>query len=71
MKMILNLNPISREKVEKGDYCLRLNENGVDLNRNYDIHFESYVDNDRQTTSGSEAFSELQTRLVRDTLSEY
>lgn len=39
IKMILNLNPISRARVEQGDYCLRLNENGVDLNRNYDAHF--------------------------------
>jgi hypothetical protein len=38
--MILNLNPVSRMRVENGEYCLRLNENGVDLNRNYDAHFK-------------------------------
>jgi hypothetical protein len=38
--MILNGNPLSRTKVEKGDLCLRSDENGVDLNRNWDIHWE-------------------------------
>jgi hypothetical protein len=33
MRMIVNANPLSREKVEKGSFCLRENENGVDLNR--------------------------------------
>lgn len=37
--MILNANPISRSKVEGGEYCLRENENGVDINRNYDAHW--------------------------------
>ena len=31
----MNGNPISRKKVENGDVCLRTNENGVDLNRNW------------------------------------
>lgn len=38
--MILNANPLSRQKVEGGEYCLRENENGVDINRNYDAHWE-------------------------------
>ena len=37
--MILNSNPISRRKVESGELCLRVNENKVDINRNWDIHF--------------------------------
>ena len=32
----MNGNPKSRRKVENGDFCLRVNENGVDLNRNWD-----------------------------------
>jgi murein tripeptide amidase MpaA len=39
LRVILNANPLSRERVEKGDFCLRENEHGVDLNRNYDAHF--------------------------------
>ena len=29
IQMILNANPNSRKNVEKGDYCLRVNENGM------------------------------------------
>ena len=43
--MILNANPKSRAKVEKGDYCLRENENGVDLNRNYKSHWKAVIYN--------------------------
>ena len=42
---MVNANPISRAKVEEGEYCLRENENGVDINRNYDSHWE-YNDDD-------------------------
>lgn len=28
IQIVLNANPLSREKVEKGEYCLRVNENG-------------------------------------------
>ena len=28
IQMVLNANPLSRKKVEQGDYCLRVNENG-------------------------------------------
>lgn len=40
MRFVLNANPASRIRVENGDYCLRVNENGVDLNRNWDAHWE-------------------------------
>lgn len=33
----------SREKVLKGDLCLRVNERGVDPNRNYPTNFEKGV----------------------------
>jgi murein tripeptide amidase MpaA len=39
LKLVLNANPHSRMKAEKGDFCLRENENGVDINRNYDAHW--------------------------------
>ena len=39
-RVVLNGNPHSRRKVEGGDYCLRVNENGVDLNRNWDEKWE-------------------------------
>ena len=62
LRMILNVNPISRVKVEAGDYCLRENENGVDLNRNYKAHWNEV--NDARLTHvapGPFAFSERET----------
>ena len=41
--IVWNANPESRKKVEEGNYCLRTNENGVDLNRNWDSHWEQSV----------------------------
>jgi len=40
IKIIVNGNPSSRLKVEEGDLCLRSNENGVDLNRNWDMYWK-------------------------------
>ena len=31
IQMVLNANPTSRRKVEEGDFCLRVNENGKKL----------------------------------------
>ena len=60
--MILNLNPMSRSKVEKGDFCLRENENGVDLNRNYKAHFSTEHNPEMtHTAPGPFAFSESET----------
>lgn len=42
-RLILNANPSSRKVVEDGSYCLRTNENGVDLNRNWDAHWKAVV----------------------------
>lgn len=38
--LVVNANPGSRMQVEQGDWCLRVNPNGVDLNRNWDEHWE-------------------------------
>lgn len=32
--IVLNANPKSRSRVENGEFCLRTNQNGVDINRN-------------------------------------
>lgn len=61
LRVILNANPLSRQKVEKGEYCLRENEHGVDLNRNYDAHWEKIQDDVRQISSGPYPFSEPET----------
>ena len=71
-QLILNANPISRAKVEQGDYCLRDNPRGVDLNRNWDEKWE-FGD---QAESGDQyrgeaPFSEPETQLVRDLLTDF
>jgi len=40
-RIVYNGNRISREKVEQGDYCLRTNQNDVDLNRNWDNYWKA------------------------------
>ena len=41
--VVLNGNPHSRKKVEEGDYCLRTNPNGVDLNRNWSQYWNKVI----------------------------
>lgn len=59
-----NIGVNSRRKVERGDYCLRVNENGVDLNRNWDDHWTK--DGTGETNPGPHAFSEDETSILRD-----
>lgn len=71
-RIVLVANPKSRRKVEEGDYCIRTNENGVDLNRNWDDHWEEgdcALASD--TCPGPKPFSELESIEVKDLLHEY
>lgn len=65
------MNPNSRQYVEKGFFCLRENHNGVDLNRNYDIHWEHIEDHVYQVSSGPHPFSEVETLNVKRILEEF
>merc|ERR1719253_1052180 len=69
--------------VEGGEYCTRTNENGVDLNRNYGFHWQEEKETDDEHgvgskagkpveafSSGSSAFSEPETRIVRRLINE-
>lgn len=38
-QIVLNANPYGRTLVEEGESCRRTNENGIDLNRNWDDHW--------------------------------
>ncbi len=67
--MIPVANPLGREKAENGEFCYRDNANGVDLNRNWDAHWDASL-NDGNTNSGSEAFSEPETKILRDVMTE-
>lgn len=81
--MVLNANPQGRAMVEAGEYCTRTNENRVDLNRNYGFHWKAEHEDDDETgvgskagepveafSSGSGAFSEPETRIVKRIIKE-
>jgi len=66
--VVVNANPVSRRRVEKGDWCLRVNERGVDLNRNWGVHRDAVPKSqqtDPEQNEGPEAFSEPETRIIR------
>jgi len=67
-RLVVNANPESRAKVEGGDYCLRDNPNGVDLNRNFAEGWDSEIYGDPQAQPGSKPFSEMGSATIRDLL---
>jgi hypothetical protein len=70
-QIVLNGNPNSRRKVEQGDYCLRVNENGVDLNRNWDEKWEAEAMDFANTNPGPRPFSESETKIFKQLVSDY
>lgn len=70
-QLILNANPSSRLRVEAGEYCLRENPNGVDLNRNWDEKWDLGTQNSAEQSHGKSPFSEPETQLVRDLISDF
>ena len=68
--MIPIANPIGRKSVEDGALCQRVNENGVDLNRNWDSHWEPPIDPsdynyNGDTNPGTKPFSEPETQALK------
>lgn len=71
-QIILNANPRSRKKVEGGDYCVRTNPSGVDLNRNWDEHFEqASAGFGADSNPGPSPFSEPETRILKQVVTDY
>lgn len=71
-QIVVNGNPASRKKVEQGNFCLRVNENGVDLNRNWDEEWKPNAIFDTvDTNPGPSAFSEVETQVFKDLVSSY
>merc|ERR1719331_1724920 len=65
-QIVVNGNPASRKRVEQGDYCLRTNPDGVDLNRNWDEKWEKDGGNEGDNTfARKKPFSEPETRIFR------
>merc|ERR1719321_2380839 len=71
-QMVLNANPRSRRKVEAGEFCLRTNPEGVDLNRNWDEHYEHEAATFGATSNpGPNPFSEPETRIFKKLVTDY
>lgn len=71
-RIVPNGNPGSRRAVEAGDYCKRVSPDGVDLNRNWDSHWRpDAVFASEDTYPGKQAFSEPETQIFKELVSEY
>lgn len=84
-RVILDANPISRRKIEStSDFCIRTNENNVDLNRNYAKGWAEEHEHAGQTgvglmagkqmetfSSGSGPFSEPESRAVAAVMKDF
>lgn len=70
-QLVLNGNPNSRRKVEQGDFCLRVNENGVDLNRNWDEEWSPEAMDMMNTNPGPRPFSEAETNIFKQLVTDY
>lgn len=71
-QIVVNGNPASRRLVEEGDFCLRTDPNGVDLNRNWDEKWQpgATMDPD-ETNPGPRAFSEPETKIFKSLVEAY
>eukprot|EP00928_Gymnodinium_smaydae_P029525 TRINITY_DN22209_c1_g4_i1.p1 TRINITY_DN22209_c1_g4~~TRINITY_DN22209_c1_g4_i1.p1 ORF type:complete len:425 (+),score=107.13 TRINITY_DN22209_c1_g4_i1:74-1348(+) len=71
-QIVVNGNPGSRSRVEEGDFCLRVDPNGVDLNRNWDEKWQpaAVMDPD-DTNPGPEPFSEPETRIFKELVESF
>jgi hypothetical protein len=71
-QIVVNGNPGSRKKVEQGNFCLRVNPAGVDLNRNWDEEWQpGAVLDPADTNPGPKPFSEPETQLFKQLVSDY
>merc|ERR1719183_422372 len=71
-QIVVNGNPDSRKRVEQGDFCLRVNPDGVDLNRNWDEEWQPVAPFDTADTNpGPSAFSEAETQVFKELVSNY
>eukprot|EP00392_Amoebophrya_sp_AT5.2_P007202 g7216.t1 len=69
MKIIVNANPLGRDETLSKEGCNRLNENKVDLNRNFPVGFGR--SNDDNNPTGPAAFSEPETRILKRIFEEF
>jgi hypothetical protein len=71
-QIVLNANPYSRQKVEGGQYCLRTNPDGVDLNRNWNDHWQHQAASGFDDSNpGPKPFSEPETRILKRLVTKF
>lgn len=72
-QIVVNANPLSRHHVEQGRFCVRGNTNGVDLNRNWDYHWDPRKEQlwGELLNPGSGPFSELESSTLKGLVSAY
>jgi len=70
IRIILNANSSQRILVEKGNYCIRVNKNDVDINRNWDYFWGREIQMGEENP-GKRAFSELETNFIKDTVTYF
>mmetsp|Transcript_92224 Transcript_92224/g.257763 ORF Transcript_92224/g.257763 Transcript_92224/m.257763 type:complete len:413 (-) Transcript_92224:126-1364(-) len=71
-QIVVNANPVSRKRVEAGDFCLRVNPDGVDLNRNWAEEWQpSAVLEPADTNPGPSPFSEPETKALKALVEDY
>jgi hypothetical protein len=71
-QIVVNGNPASRKRVEQGDFCLRVNPDGVDLNRNWAEEWQAETVLDSvDTNPGPQPFSEPETQIFKELVTAY
>jgi hypothetical protein len=73
-RIIPNGNPTARRLVEQGQFCLRANMNGVDLNRNWDAFWtqDAAINTElNQVNPGKYPFSEKETQIFKEAVVEF
>lgn len=71
-RIVPNANPTGHDLVEQGYYCTRANNNGVDLNRNWNAHWKSELPfADVAMTAGSSPFSERETQVIKSAVKDF
>mmetsp|Transcript_31588 Transcript_31588/g.61033 ORF Transcript_31588/g.61033 Transcript_31588/m.61033 type:complete len:379 (+) Transcript_31588:1-1137(+) len=69
IRMVPIVNHDGRKLVESGDFCHRTNAHNVDLNRNWDEHWQYSMA--AETYPGEQPFSETETQILKKDAEEY
>merc|ERR1740117_1531902 len=57
--------------VEQGDYCTRVNANKVDINRNFDIDWQTAEHGNADTNPGTHAFDQPEARILKTVMEKF